>query len=396
MPTIRCDLIVGARPNFMKAAPVAERMRAKSARFSIRLIHTGQHYDAQLSALLFAQLRMPAPDVNLGIGSGSQSVQTARIMTALEEAFVANRPDLVVVFGDVNSTVAAALVAAKLGIATGHVEAGLRSFDRSMPEEINRIVTDALSDLLFITERSAAENLRNEGVPDGIVHFAGNTMIDTLLEHRPRARELAFARSLGLPEQGFIIVTLHRPSNVDHDDQLRRIVAGLVDLGRRWPVLFPVHPRTAGRLKRTGLWAVLEAERTIRLVEPLGYLEFLSVMDSAAGILTDSGGIQEESLVLGLPCVTLRTSTERPVSVQMGGNILVGDDPAAGMAAVSRAAASTRRAEGARPPLWDGHAADRIVAAIEEWDLLGRPRRCDVPGRVVTEGAGTEPNGRGC
>ena len=364
----------------MKAAPVAQQLRAAGRDFSVRLIHTGQHYDAVLSEVLFSQLEMAAPDLNLGVGSGSQAVQTARIMTALEEVFVATPPDLVLVFGDVNSTLAAALVAAKLGITTGHVEAGLRSFDRSMPEEINRVVVDALSDLLFITESSASENLRREGVPADLIHFVGNTMIDTLFKHRSRARALRVAETLGLPERGYIVVTLHRPSNVDDETRLAGIAASLVDLAATWPIVFPVHPRTAARLRDAGLWDALASHAAVRLLEPLGYLHFLGVMDSAAGILTDSGGIQEESLALGVPCVTLRTTTERPVTLQTGGNILAGDDPTVAIAAIVRAAAAPR-SETVLPPFWDGRAAERIVACLDRWDVAGRPGRHDHRGQ---------------
>jgi UDP-N-acetylglucosamine 2-epimerase (non-hydrolysing) len=375
MNALRCDLVVGARPNFMKAAPVARQLRAAEPRFAVRVIHTGQHYDAALSDVLFLQLGMPAPDLNLGVGSGSQAAQTARIMTALEDAFVAARPDLVLVFGDVNSTLAAALVAAKLEIAVGHVEAGLRSFDRSMPEEINRVVVDALSDMLFTTEIGAAEHLRREGVPLDTIHFVGNTMIDTLVTHRSRARALGVARELGLRDRGYVVVTLHRPSNVDDEKQLDAIATALLDLAETWPIVFPVHPRTAVRLRAAGHWEALAA-RNVILREPLGYLEFLGLMDSAAAILTDSGGIQEESLALGVPCVTLRTTTERPVTVEAGGNVLIGDDPALATAAVARAAAAPRGAI-ALPPLWDGLAAGRIVGALDRWDRDGRPRRCE-------------------
>jgi UDP-N-acetylglucosamine 2-epimerase (non-hydrolysing) len=378
---LRCDLIVGARPNFMKAAPVAAQLRCAPARFAVRVIHTGQHYDAALSDLLFSQLGMPVPDLNLGVGSGTQAAQTARIMTSLEQGFVAETPDLVLVFGDVNSTLAAALVAAKLRIAVGHVEAGLRSFDRAMPEEINRVVVDTLSDLLFTTEAAGNENLRREGVPPEIVHFVGNTMIDTLVKHRASARALDIAGTLGLRQRGYVVVTLHRPSNVDDEAQLTRIAAALLKLGDAWPIVFPVHPRTASRLRAAGHWDVLAAHN-VTLRDPLGYLEFLGLMDSASAILTDSGGIQEESVALGVPCVTLRTTTERPVTVETEGNVLVGDDPSAAVAAVIRAAAGVRK-EIVTPPLWDGHAAERIAGVIDEWDRRGRPRRYLAPGSVA-------------
>jgi UDP-N-acetylglucosamine 2-epimerase (non-hydrolysing) len=243
-----------------------------------------------------------------------------------------------------------------------------------MPEEINRVVVDALADLLFVTEASAAGNLRREGAPSDAIHFAGNTMIDTLLKHRPRARALRAAETLGLHDRRYIVVTLHRPSNVDEAPQLAKIAECLVELSASWPIVFPVHPRTAARLRAAGMWDALAAHAAITVLEPLGYLEFLGVMDSSAAILTDSGGIQEESLALGVPCVTLRTTTERPVTVEAGGNVLVGDDPAAAIAAVARAAAAPR-SEPSLPPFWDGRAAERIVGFIEQWDVDGRPRR---------------------
>jgi UDP-N-acetylglucosamine 2-epimerase (non-hydrolysing) len=373
--TLHCDLVVGTRPNFMKAAPVAEALRAASDRFAVRLIHTGQHYDAALSDLLFTQLGMPQPDLNLAVGSATQTTQTARIMTGLEEVFTAARPGLVVVFGDVNSTLAASLVAAKLDIPVAHVESGLRSFDRSMPEEINRVVTDAVADLLFVTEPSGIENLRREGVPDAAVHFVGNTMIDTLVKHRPRAQALRVHERLGLAARGYVVVTLHRPSNVDDASQLQRIADALMLLAGRIPVAFPVHPRTAARLRAAGLWDPLQGTAGIHLVEPLGYLEFLGLMDAAAVILTDSGGVQEESLILGVPCVTLRTTTERPVTVAAGGNVLVGDDPADGVAAVVAALTAEGRPAASAPETWDGHAGARIAHVLGEWVDAGRPLR---------------------
>lgn len=361
---MKIDLIVGARPNFMKAAPVAEQLRKRMADWTVRLIHTGQHYDENLSDIFFRQLGMPEPDVNLGIGSGSLTHQTAGIMVALEQHFRANMPDLVMVFGDVNSTLAAAVVSAQLRIPLAHVEAGLRSFDRDMPEEINRIVTDSLASLLFVTERSGERHLRAEGVAPERIHFVGNTMIDTLLKHREAARTLDAPAAFNLTPRQYVVVTLHRPSNVDVAPQLRSIVAALQDLGADTDVVFPVHPRTTERLKDCGLWRELEQHPRIRATAPIGYLEFLGLMDRAGAILTDSGGIQEEAVVLGVPCVTLRKNTERPVTLEGGANRLAGEDPAVAIRYVREA----MKDQGRRAPVpegWDGRAASRIVAVLE-------------------------------
>jgi len=367
MPT-RCDLVVGARPNFVKAAPVVHQLAGAGDRWASRIVHTGQHYDASLSGLFFEQLGIPPPDVNLGVGSGSHAVQTARIMTAIEESFDADRPDLVVVFGDVNSTVASALVAAKLGIAVAHVEAGLRSFDRSMPEEVNRVVTDALSDLLFVTEPSAEANLAREGIDSSRVHFVGNTMIDTLVRHLDNVRQMRVWERFELDRRRYVVITLHRPSNVDEPDRLDRIVAAIEELAGLVPVVFPVHPRTEARLREQGAWARLTGQPAVHLVSPLGYLEFIGLVDGARAVLTDSGGIQEETVVLGVPCVTLRTTTERPVTIEVGGNVLVGDDPAAGVAAIRAIVSGERSGATIRPPRgWDGRAGERILAVLDAW-----------------------------
>jgi len=357
--------VVGARPNFMKMAPVIAEMRRRGLRQE--LIHTGQHYDANVSEVFFRELELPEPDVYLGIGSDSQARQTARIMMALEEVWLERRPALVVVAGDVNSTLAAALVAAKLTVPVAHVEAGLRSFDRTMPEEINRVVTDRLSELLFTTEESANQNLRAEGTPPEQIHFTGNCMIDTLERHLEAAVARRPWQQFRLEPEGYALVTLHRPSNVDQPATLAALVAVLNELSARLPMLFPVHPRTSRRLSDFGI----APAPTLRLCEPLPYLAFLGLMARARCVLTDSGGIQEETTALGVPCLTLRRNTERPVTLTHGTNRLVGTDPAAIRAAFEAALEqSPRRAP--RPPLWDGQASRRIVDVIEAWAASGR------------------------
>ena len=362
---MRVANVVGARPNFMKMAPVIAEMRRRG--LSQELIHTGQHYDANVSEVFFRELGLPEPDVYLGIGSDSQARQTARIMMALEEVWLERLPTLVVVAGDVNSTLAAALVAAKLSIPVAHVEAGLRSFDRTMPEEINRMVTDRLSELLFTTEESANENLRAEGTPPEQIHFAGNCMIDTLERHLGAAVARRPWRQFGLEPGGYALVTLHRPSNVDQPPTLAALVAVLNELSARLPMLFPVHPRTEKRLSEYGI----AAAPTLRLCEPLPYLAFLGLMAKARCVLTDSGGIQEETTALGVPCLTLRPNTERPVTVTHGTNRLVGSDPAAIRAAFEAVLEEGPR-QVPRPPLWDGAASRRIVDVIEAWAASGR------------------------
>lgn len=354
--------IVGARPNLMKIAPLMDVM-VRTPGIEPILVHTGQHYDERMSDLFFRELGIPAPDHYLGVGSGTHAQQTAQVMVRLEPLFEELRPDLVLVVGDVNSTLAAALVASKLGIRLAHVEAGLRSFDRSMPEEVNRVVTDALSDLLFTTERSAEENLRREGIAEEKIHFVGNVMIDTLLRHRERAEALGVPVRFGLAPGEYAVVTLHRPSNVDAPDALARMVDVMVAVQERLPVVFPVHPRTRSRLAEAGLLTRLEALPDVRLTEPLGYLEFLGLMAGARLVLTDSGGVQEETTILGVPCLTVRENTERPVTITHGTNRLVGTAPARIIAAVDETLAAPRP-DGRRPELWDGRAAERIVGVL--------------------------------
>jgi len=349
--------IVGARPNFMKIAPIIKAF-AHTGEVRQTLVHTGQHYDEELSNYFFEDLGLPRPDVDLGVGSASHAVQTARVMIALEPVMTRLEPDWVFTVGDVNSTVAAAMVASKLGIRLAHVEAGLRSGDWSMPEEINRVVTDRLSDALFTTEPSAADNLRAEGLPEDRIHFVGNVMIDTLLEHREKAEALNVAEGMGLEAGSYILVTMHRPSNVDNADKLAAWLEALgqVAVGTELPVVLPLHPRTAARVRECRLEHLLAP---IHVLPPLRYLEFLGLMASARLVVTDSGGIQEETTVLGVPCVTIRSTTERPVTITHGTNRLYDGEPA-GLLEVVRAALMERKAA-TIPPLWDGQAADRIA-----------------------------------
>jgi UDP-N-acetylglucosamine 2-epimerase (non-hydrolysing) len=363
---IRLLAVAGARPNFMKIAPLMKELARRQDRFEAILVHTGQHYDQAMSESFFRDLAIPEPDVNLGVGSGTHGEQTAQVLVAIEKILLERKPDVVLVVGDVNSTIAATLAAVKLHIPVAHVEAGLRSWDRSMPEEINRVLTDAVSQWLFTTEPSAETNLLREGVPRERIHFVGNVMIDTLLAHRERARTLDTLDRLGLEPRTYAVLTLHRPSNVDSADQLRRLFGVLSRLGDRLPVVFPVHPRTRNAIEKN-----LQGERlNLRMTEPLGYLEFLRLLMDAQMVLTDSGGIQEETTALGVPCLTLRDSTERPVTVSEGTNTIVGTDPDAIEAALEKQLSSPPP-EGRRPALWDGQAAVRIVGILER-DLLAR------------------------
>jgi UDP-N-acetylglucosamine 2-epimerase (non-hydrolysing) len=354
---------VGARPNFMKIAPILRALRPKSL-FEPRLVHTGQHYDERMSRLFFEELGIPKPDLDLGVGSGSHASQTARILERLEPVLLDWAPDLVLVVGDVNSTLACSLAAVKLGIPVGHVEAGLRSFDRSMPEEINRVLTDAIADFLFVSEPSGLENLRREGIAEEKIHFVGNVMIDTLLAHRERAGSSDVLDRLGLQRRAYAVLTLHRPSNVDEPRFLARLLEPILELSRSMPVVFPVHPRS-----RPGLEALRgggAALGDLRLTDPLGYLDFLKLMSDCRLVLTDSGGIQEETTVLGVPCVTLRDRTERPITVTHGTNRIGGTSAETIREAIGEALAD----EGPPPPpppLWDGRAAERIVEVLERW-----------------------------
>jgi UDP-N-acetylglucosamine 2-epimerase (non-hydrolysing) len=358
--------VVGARPNFMKMAPIIHEMKAHPQAFEQMLVHTGQHYDKKMSSIFFAELGMPQPDTNLQVGSGSHAWQTAEIVRRFEPVLLDYKPDWVLVPGDVNSTVACALVASKLGVKVAHVEAGLRSFDRTMPEEINRIVTDHLSDLLFTTEPSGNENLAREGVPAEKVHFVGNTMIDTLVRLLPKAEKQWILLRKRLELNNYVLVTLHRPSNVDDVDTLAEIADALTEISRHRRIIFPVHPRTRQRIERHTL---LSQGNNLQLLAPLGYLDFLALQAHADLVVTDSGGVQEETTYLGVSCLTVRPNTERPVTISQGTNRLVASqrdpliDAALEVLEESKGATFPTRTP---PEYWDGQAARRIVSKLLE------------------------------
>jgi UDP-N-acetylglucosamine 2-epimerase (non-hydrolysing) len=347
--------VVGARPNLMKVAPVMSALKQYS-RFRQTLIHTGQHYDTNMSDVFFQQLEIPVPDMNLGVGSGSHARQTAEIMTRFEPIILERKPDLVLVYGDVNSTVAAALVCAKLLVRVGHVEAGLRSFDRAMPEEINRLVTDQLADLLFTPSEDGDRNLAREGIAANKVHLVGNVMIDSLVRLLPAAMK---QRLNGLPDR-YVLVTLHRPANVDDDHNLKILLQSLLEVNSQLKVVFPVHPRTRQRIADFELDA-----SQLDLREPLPYIEFLALQRRATAVITDSGGIQEETTYLKVPCLTLRNNTERPVTVTMGTNVLVGQNGAGLRTELAKVLAGKQKPS-AVPPLWDGHAGGRIAEFLDK------------------------------
>ena len=347
--------VVGARPNFMKVAPVMRAFKQHGTRQT--LVHTGQHYDANMSDVFFEELEIPRPDIALGVGSGSHAVQTAEVMKRFESCVLEARPDWVLVYGDVNSTLAATLVCAKLEIPVAHVEAGLRSYDRSMPEELNRIVTDQLASLLLTPSPDGDENLRREGIPQDRIRQVGNVMIDTLVHLLPKARAL---RLVGLPEQ-FALVTLHRPSNVDHSETLRQILEALEEISLRCPIVFPVHPRTRQRIESIGFRFSSQAKIALR--EPIGYLECLAMQSRAKVVITDSGGLQEETTYLGIPCMTLRSNTERPITIDQGTNVLIGND----MSLLRREVARVLDNSASQSPsieLWDGQAGERVANAV--------------------------------
>lgn len=355
--------VVGARPNFMKIAPIMAAC-ANCKTIESVLVHTGQHYDEKMSDLFFRELEIPEPDINLGVGGGSHAEQTAAIMTTFEPVVIEQQPDAVLVVGDVNSTIACGLVAVKLGVSLIHVEAGLRSGDRTMPEEINRILTDAISDMLFCTEPAGVENLRHEGVSEEKIHLVGNVMIDTLLRNRQKAEATTILEELELQPSEFAVVTLHRPATVDDPQALAGIIDVLDAVQADMPTIFPVHPRTRGNLKTAGLMGRAEAMNNLQLMEPIGYLEFLKLMANARIVLTDSGGIQEETTILGVSCLTLRENTERPITCEIGTNRLVGTEPGPIIAAYREAMNANAKSESQVPPLWDGQAAERIVQII--------------------------------
>jgi UDP-N-acetylglucosamine 2-epimerase (non-hydrolysing) len=352
--------VVGARPNFPKIAPTLDACKRAGAETC--LVHTGQHYDDRMSGQFFDELGLARPDVHLGVGSATHAVQTARVMEAFDGVLDRQATDVVVVVGDVNSTVACALVAAKRGTRVAHVEAGLRSFDRTMPEEINRVLTDQLSDYLFTTERAAAANLMAEGISSDRIHFVGNVMIDTLLRHREHARRRSTLADLGLDRGGYAACTLHRPSNVDTLSSALNTIEALEEVARRLPVILPLHPRTRARLVEFGLFRRLLASPGLKVLEPLSYYDFLAVMDGARLVFTDSGGIQEETTALGVPCLTFRENTERPITITHGTNRLVGADPARVAAAVDDVLQNG--VLGQRPEFWDGKAAARILSIL--------------------------------
>jgi UDP-N-acetylglucosamine 2-epimerase (non-hydrolysing) len=349
--------VVGARPNFVKAAPVICALE-KWPQARQTLVHTGQHYDKSLSDVFFSQLKMPQPDVNLDVGSGSHAWQTAEVMKRLEPVFLERKPDVVLVYGDVNSTVAAALVCSKLLVRVGHVEAGLRSFDRTMPEEINRIVTDRLADMLFTPSEDGDINLAREGIPSEKIYRVGNVMIDSLVRFLPAAMQCS---NNGLPER-YALITLHRPSNVDDSATLQRILNALLEVNEQLAVAFPVHPRTRQRIEQFGI----NIEK-LHLIEPVPYIEFLSLLRHATVVITDSGGIQEETTYLGVPCLTLRSNTERPVTMTLGTNVLIGQDLGRLRIELSKVLEG-RYKTGSIPPLWDGHAGERIADVLRGQD----------------------------
>jgi len=378
--------VVGARPNFMKVAPL-HRAIQKLTGWTSKIVHTGQHFDAKMSDVFFTQLELPKPDFFLGIGGGSHTEVTAKIMVAFEKIVEAEKPDLIIVVGDVTSTLACTLVAIKMGIKVAHVEAGLRSFNRTMPEEINRILTDSVADYLFVTEESGMQHLKNEGVADERVFFAGNVMIDSLVRYQEKAKTTTILEDLGLATSDsrlttavsglatsdsrlstsdYIVMTMHRPANVDTEKGLQSILE-LIELSSQdTKIIFPIHPRTRAHMEKFGLANRLDQAKNLILTEPLGYLEFIQLMSNATAILTDSGGIQEETTYLGVPCLTFRDSTERPITVTLGTNQLLSDlDPMKTYAALKEILAGKVK-KGSIPPLWDGKAAERIAAKLAE------------------------------
>ncbi len=370
--------VVGARPNFMKMAPIITALNALESKPRVRLLHTGQHYDVAMNHQYFEALGIPSPDINLDVGSGSHAAQTAEVMRRFEPVLDETQPSAVLLVGDVNSTIACALVAAKKGVPVIHVEAGLRSFDRTMPEEINRVLTDQISDLLFTTERSGRENLLREGIDEKRIHFVGNVMIDTLLGNLGRAIALPqILQNAGRPDfmdgQGqYALLTMHRPANVDDPVILRALLDTALQVSARLPVIFPVHPRTRAMIEKSGLSGMLDNPRVL-LLPPMGYLEMLGLMKDARVVLTDSGGIQEETTALGVPCITLRNNTERPITVDEGTNTIAGQDPEVILRAFEDIMHSGGKA-GRRPEFWDGNAAVRIAQAIEKWIANGFQR----------------------
>ena len=355
--------VVGARPNFMKVAPISKQLSAISNEHSIEhlICHTGQHYDEKMSKVFFDDLELPRPDFYLDVGSGSHAEQTAKVMIEFEKILLNEKPDLVIVVGDVNSTIACSLTAVKLGIKVAHVEAGLRSFDRTMPEEINRILTDSISDFLFVTEKSGLENLEREGISKDKVFFVGNVMIDSLVYYLSKAEKSEINSNLGIRNEKYIVVTLHRPSNVDNNENLTKLVNFIKEISIKEKVIFSVHPRTRKNLESFSLIKNLNGR--VQITDPIGYIDFINLIKNSSLIITDSGGIQEETTYLGIPCITLRSSTERPVTVNIGTNYLIGDDLVKAKDITSNVLVGKYK-KGSIPELWDGKAAERIVRIL--------------------------------
>ncbi|HOI30216.1 MAG TPA: UDP-N-acetylglucosamine 2-epimerase (non-hydrolyzing) [Melioribacteraceae bacterium] len=358
--------VVGARPNFMKIAPIHKAfsdfsLQSSDINLQHLICHTGQHYDDNMSKVFFQDLNLPQPNYYLGVGSGTHAEQTAKIIIEFEKVLLSEKPDLVIVVGDVNSTIACSLTAVKFSIKVAHVEAGLRSFDRNMPEEINRILTDQISDYLFVTEKSGLENLKKEGIYNSKIFFVGNTMIDTLIYYLPKAEESKIIDEFGLIKNNYVLATLHRPGNVDEKVELIELISLLNKIADRRKIIFPIHPRTKNNLVKFGLMNMIHPN--INLTDPVGYIDFISLIKNAELIITDSGGIQEESTYLGVQCITLRNSTERPITVEVGTNQLLGNDLNKALAAASDVL-SGKIKKGSIPELWDGHAAKRIVKIL--------------------------------
>lgn len=355
--------IVGARPNFMKIAPIVREMRRRESEFQPLIVHTGQHYDAAMSDSFFTDLGIPAPDYHLEVGSHSHAVQTAKIMTAFEPVVLQENPDWVIVVGDVNSTIACALVCSKLGVRVAHVEAGLRSLDRTMPEEINRLLTDAISDLLLTPSIDGDENLKKENIPESKIKFVGNVMIDSVFYNLEKSKQSKIREDLNLKENEYAVTTLHRPSNVDEKATFTNLLDALVSIGEKLPIIFPVHPRTRNNIENFGFSEQVK-NSNIRLIEPLGYLDFMRLYSGAKLVLTDSGGLQEETTALGIPCLTLRENTERPITISHGTNKLVGTNLEKIKRAAFEVLESDVQTDKKTPPLWDGKTAERICNAL--------------------------------
>ncbi len=365
---MKIDLVVGARPNFMKAAPLYHTLKKYPEKFSVRLVHTGQHYDKKMSKIFFEELNLPKPDIYLGVGSGTHAEQTAKVMIEYEKLLMEKPVDLVLVFGDVNSTLACSLVTKKLHIKLGHVEAGLRSFDMRMPEEINRLVTDSIADYLFTPSTDGDQHLLNEGHTDGSIHFVGNIMIDSLQTFLPKANCSTLLQRLDITPGNYGLITLHRPSNVDDETTFMQILKAFEAIQENLPLIFPVHPRTKQRIASLGEAGKIQPMKNLHLIEPVGYLEFIGLQKTARVILTDSGGIQEESTVLGIPCLTLRENTERPITVTQGTNQLVDPTTEAILNAISPVL-DGREIKGTIPEKWDGKTAERILKVLLEINL---------------------------